>query len=808
MNWSFSKNRGGAKKSYGALMNLKKYRDFKSGVIECKDGSLMAAWSYKGVDSDTSSASELNYLSYRLNSILRVFGSGWCLWSDILRLPVNSYSNPEDCFFPDDISLMIDEERRAAVEEQEDHYHCILFVVLMYKPPSKIQSRMTDLVVDDAYKEGGRKSLEDICYETFSLGVKNFAANIPESFLLRRLVPYEDKGALFCDFLRYLNFCMTGIDRSVRVPSKDCCLDLLVGGLDYYHLLTPVVGDKLLGVLSLVGLSKFTEPAFLDFLDRLPMQYRWSTRFIFTDSYEMVEHLKVTRRKWKQRVKPLKDQIINTENPTINQDALNMVADSDAGISQLSSGEVGAGHHCSVIIVYADNENDLELYVEYISQEVARFGRGVGVRREGVNATEAFLGSIPGNVYPNISRYPISTANLSDIMPVSSQWSGEEYCPSPRFPENSPPLIHCETAGSTPFRLNLHVLDVGSTFIAGETGTGKSTLLALLAAQWRKYKGSRVFCFDNGMSMFALTKAVGGNHYEIGSDDSPVTFMPLKDIDTPSGMAFAQQWCELCFSLVNYELRPESRNKIGEALKLLKGSSSRTITEFVCNLQDREMREAFLYYTIDGPGGYILDQHAENADLGDFNTFEVAELMSLGDKLVLPALSYIFRRIEKMLDGKPTMIILDEVWLLFEHPFFMGIIKKWLKTVRKLNGLVVMATQSLVDAQKSSMMEVIMGSCPTKILLPHPSVLDDNYRPLFTDILQLNERELHVLANGVPQREYFYFSPAGKRMFQLNLRPKTLAFIGHGSKEDISRIKELIELSPDNWREKWLEEVA
>jgi ABC-type molybdenum transport system ATPase subunit/photorepair protein PhrA len=43
------------------------------------------------------------------------------------------------------------------------------------------------------------------------------------------------------------------------------------------------------------------------------------------------------------------------------------------------------------------------------------------------------------------------------------------------------------TDGATPFRLDLHVGDVGHTMIVGPTGAGKSVLLATLAAQWLRY---------------------------------------------------------------------------------------------------------------------------------------------------------------------------------------------------------------------------------------------------------------------------------------------------------------------------------
>ncbi len=52
----------------------------------------------------------------------------------------------------------------------------------------------------------------------------------------------------------------------------------------------------------------------------------------------------------------------------------------------------------------------------------------------------------------------------------------------------APPLLYGKTEGSTPFRLSLHVGDVGHTLVVGPTGAGKSVLLALMALQFRRYE--------------------------------------------------------------------------------------------------------------------------------------------------------------------------------------------------------------------------------------------------------------------------------------------------------------------------------
>ena len=151
------------------------------------------------------------------------------------------------------------------------------------------------------------------------------------------------------------------------------------------------------------------------------------------------------------------------------------------------------------------------------------------------------------------------------------------------------------------------------------------------------------------------------------------------------------------------------------------------------------------------------------------------------------------------------MLVLDECWMMFDHPTSRDKLRSWLKRLAKLNVAIVMATQSIVDAINSGIVETIIDSTSTKILLPHSEVNSDINRGFYLNTLSMNQTELDLLASGTPQKQYYYSSAIGKRMFELNLRPKTLAYVARGAKEDISTIKSLIEEFPESWREKWLE---
>jgi len=232
----------------------------------------------------------------------------------------------------------------------------------------------------------------------------------------------------------------------------------------------------------------------------------------------------------------------------------------------------------------------------------------------------------------------------------------------------------------------------------------------------------------------------------------------------------------------------------------------RSLTSFYHVVQDREIKEAIQHYTAQGAMGRILDADTDSLNLSSFMVFEVESLMNLGDKNLIPVLTYLFHRIEKALDGDPTMLILDEAWIMLGHPVFRAKIREWLKVMRKANCAVLLATQSLSDARNSGILDVLTESCLTKIFLPNIAARQEGQRDLYTG-MGLNETQIGIIATATPKRDYYVVTPQGRRQVQLALGRKTLAFVGASDKESIARIQELAaEHGPDGWQAAWLHE--
>ncbi|MFN7835944.1 MAG: conjugal transfer protein TrbE, partial [Burkholderiaceae bacterium] len=509
-------------------------------------------------------------------------------------------------------------------------------------------------------------------------------------------------------------------------------------------------------------------------------------------------------KKWKQKIRGFFDQVFNTNSSHVDEDAISMVADASAAIAETNSGMVAQGYYTSVVVLMSEDRELVEASARRIEKAIN--ARAFTARVETINTMDAYLGSLPGHGVENVRRPLLNTMNLADLLPISTIWTGENYAPSPLFPPNAPALLHGVTSGNSPYRVNLHVRDLGHCIIFGPTRTGKSTKLGLIAFQWRRYLGSRIYAFDKGLSMYPTCKGAGGRHYTIASNTDKLAFAPLARLDTRARRAWAMEWIDTILALNGVITTPAQRNEIGNAIMSMNDSQSRTLSEFTVTVQDATIREALKPYTVDGNMGHLLDAEEDGLDLADFMTFEIEQLMGLGEKFALPVLLYLFMRIEESLseeDARPTLLILDEAWLMLAHPAFRDKIEEWLRSMAKKNCSVLMATQSISEANKSGILDIITESTACRIYLANPNAREEKTAEIY-ERMGLNKRQIEIIASAVPKRDYYYVSEKGRRLYQLALGPLALAFVGSTDKESIATIRKLEASHGDAWIHEWL----
>jgi type IV secretion system protein VirB4 len=315
--------------------------------------------------------------------------------------------------------------------------------------------------------------------------------------------------------------------------------------------------------------------------------------------------------------------------------------------------------------------------------------------------------------------------------------------------------------------------------------------------------------FDKVGSARAAILGMGGNWFDLGAakdgEKGALAFQPLAKIDLTAERSFALAWALGLLAHEGVAVDPQVKDAVWSAQSNLAAApvAERTLTGLATLLQVTALRQALQPYTLEGPYGRLLDADDDRLTLGAVQCFEMEELMH-ETGAVPPVLTYLFHRFEKRFDGRPSLLVLDEAWLFLDNPAFSARIREWLKTLRKQNVSVIFATQGLSDIAGSSIAPTIVESCPGRIFLPNDRAIEPQARAVY-EAFGLNDRQIEIIARAVPKRDYYYQSRQGNRLFDLDLGPVALAFVGSGTKQDHALMDELIAAhGEEEFADSWL----
>ena len=768
------------------------------GIILNKDGSFQRTARFRGPDLDSAVPAELVAVAGRLNNTLRRLGSGWALFVDAHRDAATSY--PESSF-PDAASALVDAERKAMFEEEGAHFESSHYLTFCWLPPPEDASRAEQWM----YEGRNNRNLDP---RELLAGFRDRTDRLLG--LIDPLMPecaWLDDG----ETLGFLHNSISTQRQRVAVPETPMYLDALLPDQPLSCGLEPRLGSAHLRILTITGFPTQTTPGLLDDLNRLAFPYRWSTRALLLDKTDATKLLSRIRRQWFAKRKSiaaiLKEVMTNEASVLVDSDAANKAADADLALQELGADHAGMAYVTATVTVWDEDPRAASEKLRLVEKIIQ--GRDFTAIPETVNAVDAWLGSLPGHVYANVRQPPISTLNLAHMIPLSAVWAGE--------PEDAhlggPPLLFGKTQGSTPFRLSLHVGDVGHMLVVGPTGAGKSVLLALMALQFRRYPGARVFAFDFGGSVRVATLAMGGDWHDLGgsiapaSDDEParpLSLQPLARVDRVPERAWAADWVAAMLAREGVELTPDVKEHLWSALTSLGTAlpSERTLTGLTVLLQSRQLKQALAPYCVGGPHGRLLDGETEHLGSASVQAFETDGL--IGTPAAPAVLSYLFHRIEGRLDGAPTLIIIDEGWLALDDAAFASQLREWLKTLRKKNASVIFTTQSLSDIDASPLAPVLIESCHTRLLLPNERAIEPQISAVYRRF-GLNDRQIDILARATPKRDYYCQSRRGNRLFELGLSDVALALCAASAKSDQPSITALhAEYRSDGFLAAWL----
>lgn len=765
------------------------------GLIINKDGALMMSFEGRGPDLQSASSVELDALSHTMNQMAQVLDDGWMLHIDEMRFPSQMY--PQIGAFPDSVTRLIDEERRQQYETEGNHFENKTILTFVWKFPKPKVNVLKHWLVEGADIEEDAQSLQLLMHE-FMDKVTRCEGLLSLHLWLKKL----DSAAL----LSYLNTCISGQLLPVSVPPEGCFLDLEFGRHNVVGGFKPKIGDQYMTVLSLASyLNEETRPALLEALGTYPLVYRWSNRFVFLSEHTAEKEIKKYTRDWSNKVKGMtgviKEAFTGNLPNKFNQDAVNMKAQTLEAETLNKSQTTRFGYYTSNIVLMSDSlavlaSSSLALR-RYLEQS------GFGVIEEDVNAMEAWLGTVPGHGSRNIRRMFFNAINWAHCLPLHTTWSGNlQAHPSSLLGRRSSPVFYADTTGNTPFRFWADYQDSGHILILGPNGSGKSTFLQFYMAQFLRYPKAKIFIFDKDFSHKGFVDALSGDYYRI-QPDHPMQFAPLSDLSTKAHVLRAGKWLLELLALKGITPTAVQENLVFDTLDIwhrfhLDNDDSTVhqlnLTVFVNELQDAQMREALRFYTLNGAMPMMDATEDSLTNPSYITVFEQDWLLGQAPDVSIPVLSYLMDKIDAVIEaskGTPVIIVIEEAWLSFKNAQLAKKVINWAKVLRKKNGRIIFATQSLSDLyipETGALTETtasVLEACYTRVFLPNPN-MDDKQQSLYHN-MQLTERECEMLRrDAIPKRHYFVKTPEGQRLIELGFNDfdaMALSFIGLGKKK-------------------------
>jgi type IV secretion/conjugal transfer VirB4 family ATPase len=386
---------------------------------------------------------------------------------------------------------------------------------------------------------------------------------------------------------------------------------------------------------------------------------------------------------------------------------------------------------------------------------------------ERYNRLNAWLAVLPGNTAYNLRRLWLTSVNHADLSflftlktgDVRNAHLGAEY------------LAVLEGRGGLPYFLNLHVKDVAHALVLGATGSGKSFFLNFLLAHAQKY-APFTFIFDLGGSYENLTKLFGGSYLSLGRASRGLKINPFALPPTPENLRFLFSFLKVLVGSSATRLNPADEQDLYDQMENLYSIAPDQRRLFtLANIVRRPVRQALQKWVQGGAYGHMFDHADDELTVAQFQTFDFEGMDRSPDELE-PLLFYVLHRASAFIEerteaGRFKVFVVDEAWRFFRHPVIKAYIVEALKTWRKKNAAMLLATQSTDDLLASDLLPTVVESCPTQFFLSNPSVDREAYRRAF----HLTETEAAEIAALVPKQEILIKQPGLSKRVRLRDHP-------------------------------------
>lgn len=796
------------------------------GMVINKDGSLLVCYTMAGVDQEGLPQVEVDRYAKLVEHAFRGFSERFTVWFTVDRRRITEYPAGK---FGEPIAEWLNEHWQHQFAKS-GQYQNFLYLSILYTPPGGADGFM-EKVAHFVKMEG--MSLLGSLWKSFVMSISkqrtfDFEANQTRAFM----ADFEEKLATFeqtvldVDLRRLQGEQLLGFlhrrsspssyQSEVKVPNIPAYLDSY---LPADHLVSRgdtlrfrgSEGDKYLAAMSLKDWPDWTHPGILDDLQAIPGEITISQVYRFADNQKAKAHIesveKHNRSLQKSLFAYLKEALTNEESNQINHGRTLLAEDAANALTEMTANNRSYGYYNLTVLTFGDSAEEAESTLRTVNQVLQR--RSYLTVRESMHLLSAFAGTIPGQWGALVRWHFVSSANIADLAPVRTLGIGlktNEYYKDQRGDgHEQPALTVLSTEFNTPYYFNFHQGDLAHTVTIGPSRSGKSSFMNFLISQFQKYEPCSTIIFDKDYSCRIPMVMQGGTHVDMGiNSEDRVALNPLRWLGDSSSRIWITSWLEMLLQAKGYQMRATDLDNLKDALvKLTMQPKESWRLQSLMPFLDSHLKEELSPWISEGAYAKYFDNAEDTFEIGNKTCIEMGGLFQ-NPTIATLFIDYAFFCIQKQLDGRPTLIYIEEAWFMLANEQFARGIDNWLRTLAKRNAFLVMATQSLQEIAKSPIFATIIDNIPNRIFLPNAQAM--THADMYRDLFQLNDEQINRIRNATPKRNYYIVTPKLSRMVDVSLPPEIMAVVRSDARAQKVFLKNH-QSKEEGWRNNYLKEI-
>ncbi len=529
----------------------------------------------------------------------------------------------------------------------------------------------------------------------------------------------EWDGVIYSEPMRFFGKIVNLYEERYPLPLEDLSTHISSHKIAFGNRELEVVGYNNKNFAAMLSLKEYSEASLaeLDKFMQLPIEFIISQSFDFSFNKKDLAHHKH------------QDYILHLSNDIQFRDisGIGDFVDSDTGKA------VDYGKMQTTFMIISKTHHQMEIDVKNAIEQLSSFG--YAIIREDIFLEHCFWSQLPGNFNMLRRQKIINTLRVGGFATFQNVPSGSiagNYW--------GPAISVFKTVLHTPYFFNFHEGKIGHTLITGELNSGKTVMTNFLVAQSRRV-GGRLFYFDFGAKSKCFFRALNGKYYDFdGNDEEVPHFNPLALVNDVAAKPFLIEWFSNLVISAKDHIPPAEIALMPQIIEEIIDAKLTVFSEAIEFFNNRRTANIYSHLQIWNNKKLINIFNQNEIDWHDvimgFN-FSVDKRYRF---IYLPIIEYIFYRIESMLDGSPTVMVVGEVFDRIYDDLFAEKIKSFLLRLADKNCVVIMSCSTVSTLKQESVITNVISTIPTRIFLPNKDP-HSNYQTM----LNLDNEEINIL---------------------------------------------------------------